>query len=345
MKNDLWTYLKTAKKPIVLYGMGNGADKIIAELEKHGISISGVFASDGFVREKYFHGLKVEHYSALKSRFGDMIVLLCFGTSLDDVIENINKIALEQELYAPDVSVCGDTIFDSEYVRKNEDALKYVYSLLADDLSKKTFYDTVMYKLSGEIKYLYDCEVSENEPYENFLKLGKNETYVDFGAYRGDTVLDFLSRVDNYTHIYAVEPDRKSYNKMCLILKDIKNIKLINACASDVCGNISFDMDGSRASAIKDGGVLIPSVTLDTVSNNQKITLVKMDIEGAEKQAIIGGKQIIRQFKPKMQIACYHRSEDLTDIVQSVLSIRNDYKIYMRHFKSLPVWDTNFYFI
>ena len=72
MEKELWKYLQTAKKPIVLYGMGNGADKIINVLDFYGIPVSGVFASDGFVREKYFHSHKIMSYSALKEKYRDM---------------------------------------------------------------------------------------------------------------------------------------------------------------------------------------------------------------------------------------------------------------------------------
>ena len=63
---DLWTHLKETKKPIVLYGMGNGSDKIISVLNRYDIQISGVFESDGFVREKIFHGFKVTDYKTAK---------------------------------------------------------------------------------------------------------------------------------------------------------------------------------------------------------------------------------------------------------------------------------------
>ena len=86
MERGLWQYLKTADKPIVLYGMGNGADKIIAVLESYGIGFDGVFASDGFVRNKTFHGHKIASYGELKQKFGDMIVLLCFGSERPEVI-------------------------------------------------------------------------------------------------------------------------------------------------------------------------------------------------------------------------------------------------------------------
>ena len=59
MEQDLWRYLQSVKKPVVLYGMGNGADKIINVLNTYGIKISGIFATDGFVRDKCFHGFKL----------------------------------------------------------------------------------------------------------------------------------------------------------------------------------------------------------------------------------------------------------------------------------------------
>ena len=119
METEIWEYLKTAKKPIVLYGMGNGADKIIKVLEEKGIEFKGVFASDGFVRPKLFHGHQISSYSNLKAKFGEMIVLLCFGSSLPDVIENILKIGAEQELYAPEVPVIGDGLFDYNFLHQN----------------------------------------------------------------------------------------------------------------------------------------------------------------------------------------------------------------------------------
>ena len=166
---DLWTYLKDTTKPIVLYGMGNGADKIISVLDSYDIKISGVFASDGFVRQKVFHGFNVTDYKTAKDTFGDMIVLVCFGSSLPDVIANIKRIANEQELYAPDVPVYGDNLFNMEYAVANEKRLKNIYNRLADNTSKKVFENAVMYKLTGKIDYLFDCQTLSEEIYKNLL--------------------------------------------------------------------------------------------------------------------------------------------------------------------------------
>ena len=64
---DLWTYLKQQNRPAVLYGTGDGADKIIAVLEKNGIPVSGIFASPGFVRDRKFHGIQVEPFEKLSA--------------------------------------------------------------------------------------------------------------------------------------------------------------------------------------------------------------------------------------------------------------------------------------
>lgn len=341
---DLWNYLKTTKKPILLYGMGDGADKIISVLNNYDIKISGVFASDGFVRKKIFHGFEVSDYSSAKAKFGDMIVLLCFGTPLPEVIANIRRIASEQELYAPDVPVYGNTLFNSEYVQSNIDELRRIYNILADDLSRKVFENTVRYKLSGDIKYLFDCESSPDEPFESFLMLSNNETYFDLGAYRGDTVADFLTRVDSYKRIVAVEPDIKTFNKLTMATVDIKNIENINAAVTDKCGTIEFDMNSSRGSSAK-GGSLIDAVSIDSFLKYGAPTFIKMDIEGQELAAISGAVRTISEYSPKMQIAAYHRSEDLITLPKAVLRINGNYKLYMRHFPCLPSWDINYYFV
>lgn len=341
---DLWNYLKTTNKPILLYGMGDGADKILTVLNSYGIKISGVFASDTFVRKKIFHGFEVTNYSAAKEKFGEMIVLLCFGSALPDVLDNIKKIASEQELYAPDVAVYGNTLFNLEYAKAHKGELEWVYNNLADQTSKKVFENTVYYKLTGKIEYLFDCETAVSEAYENILSLGEKEIYLDLGAYRGDTVYEFLNFTKGYEKIIAVEPDCKTYKKLSEATAQIKNIENINACVSDIDGERNFCMNGSRGSATG-GKDKIRSVTVDSLLEDTAATYIKMDIEGEELSAIRGATRTIKNYKPKMQIAAYHRSEDLFTIPKAVLRANNKYKMFLRHYPCLPSWDMSYFFI
>ena len=343
MEQDLWSYLQTVKKPIVLYGMGNGADKIIDVLKAYNIEISGVFATDGFVREKFFHGFKLSSYSELKEKFGEMTVLLCFGSSRPEVLANIKKISAEQELCAPDVPVYGGGLFNNEYVLNNKESLEHIYSRLGDEKSKETFRSIIQYKLSGKLDFLYKCEVAEDEPYNTFLKLNDSESYIDLGAYTGDTVADFTSRVNNYSLITAVEPDKKSFKKLCANTETLKNFKAINACVSDKSGTEFFAMRGGRNSSLGEG-LEIPSVTVDEIAQNGA-TFIKADVEGGELKMIAGAEKTILKYRPKIQLACYHRNEDLFSLPEAIFKIRDDYKLYLRHFPSVPAWDTNYYFI
>lgn len=346
MERDLWQYLETAKKPIVLYGMGNGADKIINILDERGIKISGVFASDGFVRKKKFHGFQIETYGEIKKRLREVIILVCFGSSLGGVIENIERISKEQELYAPEVPVYGGGLFTLDYVRQNRDRFEKIYRLLADELSRKTFECIVNYKLSGNIDFLKLCEVSENEPFKSILNLNDKEVYVDLGAYTGDTVKQFTDAVNGkYRKIYAAEPDKKTFLRLKENVADTKDAELINACISDKCGNINFKNRGGRNSAVDKAGTEIACSTVDAILNGNDATYIKMDVEGEEISAIRGCEKTVKEYKPKMLISCYHRTDDMLLIPETVFAIRDDYKLYMRHYKYIPAWDTNYFFI
>ena len=342
---ELWKRLKSANKPIVLYGMGNGADHILDVMHQKGVSASGVFASDGFVRHQQFRGFSVSSYEELKQRFGEMIVLVSFGTHRSEVMDNVKKIMCEQEVYAPDVPVIGDTLFDEEFLNTHMDELKCVYDMLSDDLSRKTFENVVRSKLTGEISPLFDCESTEKEAME-LLSLSESECYLDLGAYTGDTVNKFLQATDGkYQSIIAVEPDAKNFARLVKNTEGLKNIVCENCCVSEKDGETYYAMYGGRNSRTsQDKGKLIRACTVDTLSGNMPISYIKMDIEGTESAALRGAVNTIKKHHPSMQIAAYHRSEDLFEIPLLVKSIRPFNKLYIRHLPSLPAWDTDFYF-
>ena len=197
----MWNYLKESNRPIVIYGMGNGADKIIDTLALYGVKPSGVFASDDFVRGQSFRGFVVQKYSNLKVQYPNMIVLVSFGTFRDDVLDNIKRIAKETQVLAPDVPVYGDGLFTREYAREKRAELEQVYNMLCDGLSRKVFENTVMYRITGEIEYLFEIETTQKEAYDNILKLSDDEVYCDLGAYNGDTITEFLGAINGYSKI------------------------------------------------------------------------------------------------------------------------------------------------
>ena len=181
----LWDNLRQTDKKIVLYGMGDGAEKIKTVLDGIGVPVADIMASDEFVRGHSFLGYRVKKLSEIEELYGDdFLILVCFGSQLSDVMGHICSIAEKHELYAPNVPVVGDGLFTLDYAREHRDELAKVYSMLADEQSKLVFENVVRYKLSGKLEYLRGCESPEEEMYD-LLKIGADETYVDLGAYNG----------------------------------------------------------------------------------------------------------------------------------------------------------------
>ena len=97
-ERDIWDNLKKINKPIVMYGMGNGADKICSVLDTFGIQVADFFASDGFVRGQTFHQKTVKRYSEICSEYRDFVILVSFGSRLESVISYINDLSRTPEL-------------------------------------------------------------------------------------------------------------------------------------------------------------------------------------------------------------------------------------------------------
>lgn len=341
----VWEKAQNTKKPVLIYGTGNGADKIIDELNRLNVPIAGIFASDGFVRSRTFRGFPVISYSEAKEKFGDFLTLISFGSQRPEVLENFRRIAEERETYSADVPVYGDNIFNREFYEKHKDEINSVKSMLCDEKSRQTYKNVISFKLTGEMHYLTDCEMPRDEAYENILHLTDDEIYSDLGAFNGDTVEEFLSHVTSYRKIYAAEPDRKNFAKLQKNTKNLANISLLNVCISDSDGEILFSSDGGRNGKADEKGIFVESLTVDSIIGENDVTYIKFDVEGLEKEAIEGAKKTISRLKPKMLVSCYHRSEDIFTLPLLVKSIRDDYKVFIRHNPYIPAWDTQFYFI
>ena len=104
---DMWDRLSRESRPIVVYGMGNGADKLIERFKKYNIEISDFFASDGFVRGHTFHGMRVKSFSEIKETYPEFVIVLSFASNRAEVIEMLDKIDSEYEMYVPDMPVAG----------------------------------------------------------------------------------------------------------------------------------------------------------------------------------------------------------------------------------------------
>ena len=349
----LWEYLRDTKKTVVMYGMGNGADKILAICERYGIVVSDFFASDGFVRGHLFHGKTVLTYGDVCEKYGrdNIIVLLSFASSLPDVLANIYRIADECELYAPDVPVCGEELFNKEFFEENRSKIEGVNSLLSDETSKKVFSDVVNYKLSGDVGYLRDGHTDFAEVYRDLLGADNFERIADLGAYNGDTLREIAPFAPSLEEAIAFEPDRRNHKKLSDYAEGEERFKIvpIKAAAWNERDLLLFDGSGNRNSTLISKGIEInrPQKTveveaesLDNVLGGDKVDYIKFDVEGAEKEAIMGASKTIEKHKPALLISLYHRSGDVFELPLMINELFPGYKFYIRRREYVPAWDT-----
>lgn len=344
-EETVWLKLQKESRPILLYGMGNGADMIIQRLNEFGIEYSDVYASDEFVRGHSFHGKKVLKYSEAEEKYGDFVSLMTFAVKDDATIDRVWQMSRKHPFYSLTVPVAGEGLFTREFVEENEEKFDKVYSMLADEKSRETFINLINFKISGKLDYLLPSFSEKSEVYENILKLSDKETIVDAGAYNGDTVEEFLSFTGGTAKkIFALEPDRKNFAKLVRNTENLPFVEQMNVAAFSENTSLFFKKSAGRQSKIADDGEKIEAIAIDSLGD-EKISLIKMDIEGSELDAIKGAENAIKTHKPKLYICAYHRNEDMFSIPLAINEIRSDYKFYFRQHKYIPAWESNFYAI
>ena len=371
-ENTLWEYLKTAGKPVVLYGTGDGADKVLARLAETGVPVSGIFASDEFVRGQQFHGFTVRTYSELLALREKVIVLIAFASELPDVMERFYKLASIHETYAPHVPVfSGEETVTAAWIKKYERELQTVYERLADAVSRETFASVLNYKLSGRLSYLQACTTNRTEDLRTIFSFGREETYLDLGAYNGDTVQEFLQLTHGrYKKIIALEPDPKNFKKLTDFVRqnELKHITCLQAGVWNDCGSLELTGNGGRQStfweADRSGFATqnlsqtcsmkkkvkkqqVNVVSVDAVLGNDHADYMKFDVEGVEKEALEGAAEHLAPdgngALPKLLVAAYHHDEDLFALPLLLWKLQPEYKIYLRKHPYVPAWEINIF--
>lgn len=343
-KKDCWDFLKETELPIFIYGMGDGALKIMKVFGRYGIPVAGFFASDEFVRGHTFEGHLVHTLSQIEALIDDFVIVLAFAAGYESLYKRINEIASKHILVAPDVPVAGEGLFTYDYCLKNAEKIQAVYDMLADERSRQTYADVINFKISGKIEYLNRCTSPKEEIYGEILPIADNEIFVDLGAYNGDTISEFISACGGkYQHIYAFEPNPKNFRRLSKNFPENENITLFNAAAGSENGEAKISLNEGRMSRSDGAGKTaeIPVLSVDEAVPGQA-TIIKLDVEGAEREAILGAKKHIAG-GAKILCSLYHRNEDMFELPLLIKSMNPDLNFYIRHQLYIPAWETNLY--
>jgi len=167
-----------------------------------------------------------------------------------------------------------------------------------------------------------------------------DEVFMDVGCYDGENTFDFVNWCKNrYEHIYAFEAN--AYDaKICKRKIDLKNVKKVTLIEKGVWskkGEIGFSGNGMIMGYVDSNATEFIKVdTIDNVLHGERVTFIKMDIEGSELEALRGAEESIRKYKPRLAISIYHKPEDIWTLLLELLKFNPEYQFLIR-----PYWSTD----
>ena len=242
-------------------------------------------------------------------------------------------------------------------IEANKDKIAFVRSILSDEKSVSV-YDAIIDKVKYNVSYYTEISDDAFNPYfdQDFFTFSDRETFVDGGAHYGESTIQFAQSIEmeKLVHSIAFEPDAQNFAKCAAnfakYLGEPENANHENGSLycdkytlfklglwneNTILRYARIGQNGEGTRFVNDnvqlGYDMVASNKLDNIIDTSiKVTYIKLDVEGAEYQALSGAKQVILRNKPKLAVCGYHRVEDVWSLPLLIHSILPEYKIYIR---------------
>lgn len=330
--------MKAGDDPIFIFGGANLADKINIFLSVHGVKISGFLVNRKYWTEEYKerNGYPVYVFEDYLENHKCMLVVGFAGYSPDYIEPYKNNIS---KIYVLDF--IGKLVLDGldgtisqKFIEDHSDRIDWLQNQLCDELSVKSLNDYIEQRMTG----IYSKQYQDDQYFPSgIIHLCEQEVFVDCGAYHGETSMDFIERlhlqnIDNYKSIVVIEADAENAKIAEQSLQGLPNVGIISAGVWSVSKTLYMNSGkGDNSQISEEGTECIQVKALDDVLEGKEATYIKLDVEGAEMEALKGMKNTIMKYKPRLAVCLYHKVEDFIEIPEYIFSLRKDYKFYIRN--------------
>lgn len=284
-----------------------------------------------------------EIYEKMKEqtvRGGGITIFGCgiIGKTLVDVYDDISfEGFVDNNCYGKSYKGL-EVISWEKYLEKKENGMilisaKYHYAEIMNQILNSGIHENQIINLGKEYAKLSHMQYFDlPELDENKQQL---EVFVDGGCYDADTAIDFIQwcrkvKVQGYVYAYELEATNQ---KLCANKLEKQGIdhKMIPYGLWSERTRLHYVADGKDSNICEDGTEVVEVDCIDSLSGKLPI-FIKMDIEGAEYQALWGAKETIKKYKPKLAICIYHKNEDIWELPELILQLNPAYKLYLRHY-------------
>lgn len=234
---------------------------------------------------------------------------------------------------------------DFDEIQEYLDGYERIYNFFTDIQSRKIILEILRGYLFNQL-FTYE-PIKESYFPEQFC-FGENEVFIDGGLYIGDTTEEFIHRVNGkYSQIIGFDIDEKNLSVAYKNLDLVPAVKIIAKGLWDCTVSKSAELGIMTGSNVKEGAEdIVDLVSLDEVfadvSEEKYPTFIKLDIEGSEKQALLGAERIIKTVSPKLAVCVYHKPEDVYVLTELLKSFNPNYKFFLKHYTPY-IWETVLY--
>lgn len=345
---------------VVLWGAGFQCEDTIGLVEK----IAAIFDNDRAKWGKNICGFAIKSPETDLKEYitSDTAVIISTHGYQYEIAEDLvtNKGIEERQIFCCSSKTSEQWRYRPDIILKQIEEIQKVYDKLADQESKHYYINFLKACLTRN-PFFYKDNPRSVAPYEyetDLAKLGLQggEVILDCGAFNGDTAKLFRKKTNGNCEIYCFEPVEENYNELSEWVK-CENIRQVHAIRAGVGKEKHTDKVYSTEAKTMRGTVgtrrcngsnpVISEIQVDSLDNmlkEKKVDYIKMDIEGAEMDALRGAKKVIARNHPQMLISAYHKITDMWEIPEIVLNIHPDYKVFLGHQPHAP-YEPEFMFI
>jgi FkbM family methyltransferase len=327
----------------LIYGFGNLGKKVHNLLKNNGVS--NLVIMDNFVQIPD-SAMELGHPEIeIDNTF---IIVICVWNPEVDLNQLYNQI---RNYFPQNIIVFAGELtnyFDfehfcfvsREFVKSKNKIIKSTRDLFFDQKSKQLFDELLQLRESNSFNKDLTIDSCQYLPQDLPDLIGKinDSIFCDIGAYTGDTLIELSEKIDNFKYI-GFEPDQLNYLELESNLFKLKiDGYALNKATGSFNGTVLFEQGNGVSSKIVESesneirSLEVDIVKLDDIdwSPMTTPTVFKMDIEGAEKDTLLGMTSLIKSTKPALMVCLYHTKDDLWEIPQMIYSWRPDYKFQIR---------------
>ena len=325
--------LKADGNDVILYGAGYCGHEALSLMRQHGIHVRAV--CDDFRAGEVLDGYTIVRLDDICPDEKTVIFITSgFNAKMKQRIEKLGLLSYYREI---DFGRYDADKENPAYFKEHEAELNQAWSLLADEKSRNVLQNLVNYRISRDLKFLAGMEEKNQyfPPKDEIPVLWDGaDVFLDLGAYDGDSLRGFIDYTgDQYKKIIAVEASRKNYEMLVKNTEMLPRVQCVNIGIHKEKGQIRFEVsDAKNSFASADGADVLDVDSVDHILNSEAVTTIKMDIEGAEYDAVLGMEQTLRNH-PVLMVSIYHKVEDLFRLQLLIEKMcPNTYDYYIRHY-------------